>query len=87
MWVSKVGVGLVAGRGMVGTSPHGFTKVGAMRLKSRIIQHRQPKVKKPVVQPKPQVTPRVDNNVVARSRTSNEVSIAHFSKLDQIRAN
>ena len=57
-----------------------------MRLKSRIIQHRQPKVKKSVVQPKPQVTPRVDDNVVARSRTSSEVSIAHFSKLDQIRA-
>ena len=63
---------------------HGFTKVGAMRLKSRIIQHRQPKVKKPVVQAKPQTTPKID--VPARSRSSSEVSIAHFSKLDQIRA-
>jgi uncharacterized C2H2 Zn-finger protein len=64
---------------------HGFTKVGAVRLKNKIVHRRLIKTKKCSIPPKPSTT-KTDECLVVRSRSSSEVSSAHFSKLDQMRA-
>ena len=64
---------------------HGYSKVGAVRMRNKIIQQRPRKPIKSGIVSKPSSL-NSDSRLPVLSRSSSEVSIAHFSKLDQKRA-
>ena len=66
-------------------SVHGFTKIGAIRLKKQIVQTRQIKTKKKPLKSNPP-SAKSDEKLLIPYKPIGAVSIAHFSKVDQMRA-